>query len=163
MLVTPLFPSCLGLLPPKAPCQQRGFRPDPGGWGGEIETESGSPEGLCPCPRGKSRAAEDLPRPQRRTHGLALAYDLSQSRWMFTRTQPEPASPLLTPDCTCFSHFIFLENTSKRGHTRKPLPAPSEGRGARNPAGLGPRLVLDAMTSSGSKSEGKEATDGDRG
>lgn len=157
------FPFSLGLLPPKAPCQQRGFRPDPGRWGGEIETESGGPEGLCPCPRGKAGASEDLPRPQRRTHGLALAFDLSQLRWMFTRTQPESASLLFIPDCTCFSHLIFREDTSNCGHTRKPLPAPSDATGAPSPVGLGPRLVLDAVTISGSKSEGKEATDRVRG
>lgn len=108
----PLSP-LLGLLPWKAPCQQRGSRPDRGQWDREIETECRGREGTCPCPRAVAGVPPDLTGLHHRANGLALASTLSPLPWMFTGTPPESASPLLTPDCTCFPHLTFGEDTSR--------------------------------------------------
>lgn len=122
------FPFSLGLLPPRAPCQQRGFCPDPGGWGREMETESRGPEGLYPCPRGKAGASEDLPHPQRRTNGLALASDLRVGDGCLqepSQSLPPRSSP---PTAPASPHFVFREDASNCGPTAEATPSSVGGQ-----------------------------------
>lgn len=151
------FPFSLGLLPPRAPCQQRGFRPDLAGRGREMETESQGPEGLCPCPLsplGKAGAAGDLPaRPQCRTSGLALASVLSPFRSSSNECLQEPSQSL--PPCSSPSsplpapaspHPVSRQDASRCGHdttcceSRSRLPVKASG--APGPAGFGPEAGL---------------------
>lgn len=116
------------LLPPRAPCQQRGFCPDPGGWGREMETESRGPEGLYPCPRGKAGASEDLPHPQRRTNGLALASDLRVGDGCLqepSQSLPPRSSP---PTAPASPHFVFREDASNCGPTAEATPSSVGGQ-----------------------------------
>ena len=73
-----------GLLPTKAPCQQRVSCPGPGWWDREIENGRQGPEGTCPCPEGEAGVPGDLACLRRRAHSLTLASDLPPSQWMFT-------------------------------------------------------------------------------
>ena len=73
-----------GLLPSKAPCQQRGSSPGPGRWDREIENGRQGPGGTCPRPEGEAGVPGDLACLRRRAHSFALAPDLPPSQWMFT-------------------------------------------------------------------------------
>lgn len=114
------------LRPPRSACSPRKLCANrevsirtPEGRMERLKLRAEAQKAFAPTQGGKAGASEDLPHPQRRTNSLALAYDLSQLRWMFTGTQPESASPLFTPDCTCFSHLIFGEDTSNCGHAHR--------------------------------------------
>lgn len=105
MLVTPFSPLLLGLLPSKAPCQQRGSCPDPGQWDGEVETGGRGQGGIWPPPqREKMGAPEDLTRLQLAHaalpwlltfhHGDGCLQEPSQSLPSSSAPPTAPAPPL---------------------------------------------------------------------
>ncbi|XP_053410117.1 dexamethasone-induced protein isoform X1 [Nycticebus coucang] len=93
------------------------FLPVPSRVEGEIGTECLSPEkGEA---KGNLKTSLACRVPQMAWPWLVTL----QPRWVFTGTQPEFASLLFTPNCTCFPHLTFGEDTSSRRHTQKRLPA----------------------------------------
>ncbi|XP_029802808.1 dexamethasone-induced protein isoform X1 [Suricata suricatta] len=109
-----------GLLPPRAPCQQRSFRLDPAGWGREMETESRGPGGLCPSPARLAHTALPWLLPFRSSNGCLQ--EPSQSL-------PPRSSPL---------HLLLhTPSPARMLHTAdtlwRPLTAPGQGQRSPQP------------------------------
>lgn len=131
-----LFFLLLGLLPSKAPCQQRDSLPDPGQWDGEVETECQGQEGICPPPqKEKVGASEDLTRLQ--LIHTALLWLLTFRDGVY-RNPARVCLPALHPRLYLLPPLNLQEDTSNRGHIHERQAAPADNPWSPELAGFGP-------------------------
>lgn len=93
---------------------------------------------LSPSPKGEGGHVR-RPLPPAALHTRpCLGFQPSALRWMFTGTQPEYASLLFIPDCTCCPHLTFKRTLQTADtHTQKQQATLADARGALSPTGFG--------------------------